>query len=267
MTSANLEMFLGTKVGDPIEYESVRSTLTGPWRSENLFLGSVKDNIGHAEAASGAAGVIKTLLMMQHRLIPIQANFRTLNPRISTSSADKMTVPQETQPWIPGSNGRLVALVNNYGAAGSNAAIVVHEYINQKTTVVESMATPEKSISYPILVAAKSHQSLVSYLDALRSVRIARQDDTNGIPTGNLSQAVNLRQNVSFKHRAAYTFHDANSWQESLEKASQFSEEETDLRKEVVLCFGGQTGKRSALSRTLYEHSELLRHHVVCLLP
>jgi hypothetical protein len=49
-------------VGDPLEMQSLQSTFSGPERNEELFVGSVKDNTGHAEAASGAAGVIKLSL-------------------------------------------------------------------------------------------------------------------------------------------------------------------------------------------------------------
>ncbi len=78
----------GTLVGDPIEYEGIRSTFTSPLRDTELFIRAVKDTIGHAEAASGVAGIIKCLLMMQHKTIPKQANFVTLNSRIKTSPSD-----------------------------------------------------------------------------------------------------------------------------------------------------------------------------------
>jgi acyl transferase domain-containing protein len=105
--------------------QSIRSTFSAPDRNEELFVGSLKDNIGHAEAASGAAGVVKVILMIQHGAIPKQANFVKLNPQINLSSSDKISVPRVTQPW---DTTRRIALVNNYGAAGSNAAIVKREH-------------------------------------------------------------------------------------------------------------------------------------------
>ena len=110
-------VIVGTPVGDPIEYESVRRTLLGPQRQDKLFLGSVKDNIGHTEGASGAAGLLKTLLMMQKRIIPKQANFVSLSPRIAAPPGDTLSVPKETQTWTT-TSGKYVALVNNYGAGG-----------------------------------------------------------------------------------------------------------------------------------------------------
>lgn len=92
----------GTQVGDPVEYESIRLALTedqstfGQRDSSRIFVGSVKDSIGHAEAASGAAGVIKTLLMMQHKTIPKQAGFASLNPQIK--AVERIVVPKRSHP-------------------------------------------------------------------------------------------------------------------------------------------------------------------------
>lgn len=141
---------LGTQVGDPVEYESIRLALASPGRKENTLLGSVKDNIGHTDAVSGVAGVIKTLLMMQKKIIPKKANFATLNPRIKTS--DQIVVPQQTQSWTC---SRPVALVNNYGAAGSNAVIVVRSY-QEPHVASETHAVT----AYPIVLSAKSAASL-----------------------------------------------------------------------------------------------------------
>lgn len=71
-------------------------TLAGLWRRDQLFLGLVKSHIDHIEAASGVTNVIKTLLMMQYKTIPKQANFESLNPRIKSFAS--IVVPQATQP-------------------------------------------------------------------------------------------------------------------------------------------------------------------------
>ena len=55
-----------TPVGDPIEYESIKDAFGGPQRDSTLYLGSVKANMGHCEAASGIAALIKFILMLQH---------------------------------------------------------------------------------------------------------------------------------------------------------------------------------------------------------
>ncbi|KAK4640000.1 Type I Iterative PKS [Podospora bellae-mahoneyi] len=179
-------------VGDPKEYESIRMALCGPFRTEHLFVGSAKDSIGHCEAASGVAGVIKTLLMMHHKTIPPQAGFDTLNPRITTTPADKIIIPKVAQPWSP--VHRRVALVNNYGAAGSNAAILVREYEEPASQSVLSAPT-----TYPILLAAKSPNHLQSMIAALKS--------WTPLPAsfGDIAYNINKSQNPQFPHRLALT--------------------------------------------------------------
>ncbi|RHZ53126.1 hypothetical protein CDV55_100294 [Aspergillus turcosus] len=220
----------GTQVGDPIEYESVKSALTGPGRKENIFLGSVKDNIGHAEAASGAAGVIKTLLMMQKGTIPKQANFATLNLKIKAS--DQIVVPQQTQPWT---SSRHVALVNNYGAAGSNAAVILRAYKPPRPAPQRPSLT-----AYPIVLSAKSAASVRLYLRELE--RFVRADS---ISLRDVAYSLARRQNPSFEHRVAF--------EAVITRASE---------RPVVLAFGGQTGRTVTVSRQLYEACGLFRRHL-----
>ncbi|KAK6079050.1 beta-ketoacyl synthase domain-containing protein [Seiridium cupressi] len=246
-------------VGDPIEYESLRSALTGPQRKDRLFVGSVKDNIGHAEAASGAAGIIKTLLMMQRRVIPRQANFQKLNPQISTSDGDFMIVPSENEPWMPGAHGSLVALINNYGAAGSNAAIVLREHQDTK----EPEATRGMQ-THPILVAAKTENSLLAYLNALRELNIVDEQDETNFTVSQLGPVATLKANPAFEYRAAFYAQDARSWKTALGSASPVKAQ-LQPRRPVVLCFGGQTGRDVAFSEDLYLNCPSLRRHLdVC---
>ena len=233
----------------------MRLAFTGPWRSEELFVGSVKDNIGHAEGASGAAGVIKTLLMMQHRTIAKQANFEILNPRIKYSASDKIKIPTETQAWTA---PKRVALVNNYGAAGSNAAIVLRQH--EDALEARQQYTNLHSASYPILLSAKSLVSLRSYMVALSSYtpKVKRS-------LSNIAYNLARRQNLSFECRTAFTVSNSTDLKASLQNSSKemASMTKSSTKHPVILCFGGQTGRRVNLSRELYDSCELLRNYLV----
>ncbi|RMZ84871.1 hypothetical protein DV738_g250, partial [Chaetothyriales sp. CBS 135597] len=245
----------GTPVGDPIEYKSVQMALAGPWRKDELFLGSVKDNIGHTEAASGSAGVIKTLLMMQHRTIPKQANFLSLNPSIKASPSDRITVPTHSQPW---NSKRHVALVNNYGAAGSNVAIVLREHVEGASSSKETdtqIQDLRSSAIYPILLSAKSARSLQLYIDALKGY--VPKFETS---FGNIAYNIARRQNPSFAHRTAFTAVDTESFISVVNGLTASTEQTKKLP--VVLSFGGQTGRHVTVSKKLYDSCDLLRHHL-----
>ena len=76
----------GTAIGDPIEASAIGESFR-PYRSEDepLIIGAVKSNIGHLEGGSGVAGVIKTILILEKGLIPPNAGFEEVNPRIDTA--------------------------------------------------------------------------------------------------------------------------------------------------------------------------------------
>lgn len=90
-----------------------------------LLISSIKGNIGHCEAASGAAGLAKLLLMMQEGKVPLQAGFRRLNPCIARLASDHLVVPTETTPWPQSHAGPRRAILNNFGAAGSNTMLLL----------------------------------------------------------------------------------------------------------------------------------------------
>ncbi|OHW94719.1 polyketide synthase protein [Colletotrichum incanum] len=236
----------GTKVGDPIEYESVRTTFSGPLRTQPIFIGSVKDNIGHAEAASGAAAVIKALLMMQHRMIPKQANFTLLNRNIQEVPRDNLIVPKSTIPWTA---EKRVALVNNYGAAGSNAALLIREY----TTETPECAEPPSTV-YPILLSAKSEISLNSNAEALKRFLLKQN-----ISLGSVAYNVAVAHNSAFDRRIGFCANGCESASSTLERLSSTT---VNARKPVVLCFGGQNGRTVSVSKELYNHCDLFKSHL-----
>ncbi|ATQ70969.1 MULTISPECIES: beta-ketoacyl synthase N-terminal-like domain-containing protein [Methylosinus] len=116
----------GTALGDPIEIGALDATLGGgaAERRAPLVLGSVKTRIGHLEAASGIAGVIKLILMLRHGEIPAALSEADgpLNPMVPW---DRMpiVVPRETLAWPPGSARRLAG-VSAFGLSGTNAHAV-----------------------------------------------------------------------------------------------------------------------------------------------
>ncbi|NWG15754.1 MAG: type I polyketide synthase [Chloroflexi bacterium] len=116
----------GTVLGDPIEVEALTEVVGQPRPDgETCFLSSVKTNIGHLEAAAGVAGLIKTVLALQHGAVPPHLHFKELNPHISLAGTP-FVIPTENQPWRPRS-GRRFAGVSSFGFGGTNAHIVLEE--------------------------------------------------------------------------------------------------------------------------------------------
>ncbi|KAL2802294.1 hypothetical protein BJX63DRAFT_438016 [Aspergillus granulosus] len=252
----------GTQVGDPIEYESVRATFGSPYRKEKLYIGSVKDNIGHTETSSGVAGMLKTILMLQKHKIPKQANFSRLNPKIAPSS--QIIVPTRTIEW---ESANRVAMVTNYGAAGSNAAIVVREPSFSATPLTgEHHSRPRLPTTAPFFISAQTEESLRSYCQALQgTIRVAEASDTGAVNdiVYNLARKQNRNMDYFVVFLAAsQDSSDVLAYLEDIASGRTKVERQPQTPYPTILCFGGQTGNTANISEDLYECSELLRHYL-----
>ena len=116
----------GTSLGDPIELNSLADLLVeGRSASEPCWIGSVKTNIGHLEAAAGIAGLIKVVLALEHGEIPPHLHFKQLNPAIRMNG-DCLSIPTAVQAWPAGSKARVAGL-SSFGFGGTNAHAIVEE--------------------------------------------------------------------------------------------------------------------------------------------
>src|SRR6202034_450224 len=116
----------GTSLGDPIEARALADVF-GPGRAADcaLQIGSVKTNIGHAESAAGIAGLIKTVLALQHGRIPPSLHFKKLNPHIDWNGL-AIKVPTAETSWHRGKGFR-AAGVSSFGFSGTNAHVVLSD--------------------------------------------------------------------------------------------------------------------------------------------
>ncbi|MFI7123085.1 SDR family NAD(P)-dependent oxidoreductase [Amycolatopsis sp. NPDC049868] len=113
----------GTPVGDPIEVAAIGGTLDGSPRTH--WIGSVKSNFGHTEAAAGIAGVIKASLCLERGLIPPNLHFEKPNPKIPFDRLP-LRVPTELVPF-PEYDGPRRAGINSFGAGGTNAHVILEQ--------------------------------------------------------------------------------------------------------------------------------------------
>jgi acyl transferase domain-containing protein/NADPH:quinone reductase-like Zn-dependent oxidoreductase/NAD(P)-dependent dehydrogenase (short-subunit alcohol dehydrogenase family)/ubiquinone/menaquinone biosynthesis C-methylase UbiE len=115
----------GTPTGDPIETRAIAAVF-GPARAEKLRIGSIKTNIGHTEAASGLAGLIKVVLAMEKGQIPPSVNFDKPNPKLKLDEWG-LKVATELEPWPATADKPRRASVNSFGYGGTNSHVIVED--------------------------------------------------------------------------------------------------------------------------------------------
>ncbi len=158
----------GTPLGDPIECEAVGRAL-GRRRTpgQPLPIGSVKTNLGHMEPASGISGILKAILVLQHRTIPPSLHGSPPNPLIDFAALGLAPV-HEAQPV---ERGRALVGVNSFGFGGANCHALLAE-----APAARSTARPE--VELPLVVSARSEPALIQAVGRLAE-RLAgcAQDD------------------------------------------------------------------------------------------
>lgn len=152
----------GTSLGDPIEMEAI-SKVYGGRKGYPLIIGTVKTNIGHLESASGVAGLIKTILAMQHQYISKQLHFHTLNPNIHLEAIPAQ-IPLEGIKWHSRGDKPRRAGVSSFGFSGTNAHVILEEApktLDQNKTI----ELPQEAL---LILSAKSKRSLNDLIQAYR---------------------------------------------------------------------------------------------------
>ncbi|KTD60814.1 AMP-binding protein [Legionella shakespearei] len=143
----------GTKLGDPIEIDALKEfeRLSLAKNSHQaVYLGALKQNIGHLEASAGFASLLKVILAMKHKCLPANYNNGLLNPLIKWDNS-KLKLLTETIPW---EHESLTAGISSFGFGGSNAHVVLSHHADNK------LRSDSDETALPILLSAKTRNAL-----------------------------------------------------------------------------------------------------------
>lgn len=245
----------GTQAGDPIEIESLRSVLGDTTRPEVLSIGSIKGNIGHCETGAGVAGLLKVLAMIQHGSIPPLASHKLLNPKIPALETDGLEICKTLRPWnVP----LRAALVNSYGAAGSNSALICCEppTVSPEVSILEQRET--QLVSWPVIISGATRKSLFDNAQILAKHLSQKAHDAN---MKDLTFILNQRRK-KYRFCADVKANDALSLAQSLRAISMPTFEHPVQHKPVVLIFSGQNTNVVALNRAIYDSYPSFRANI-----
>ena len=257
----------GTPVGDPAEFESVRAVLGASQRSSFLEVGSVKGLVGHCECTSGIVSLIKILLMIQEGAIPPQASFQKLNPAIQLSQTDRIQISTTLNPWKAGFRA---ALINNYGASGSNASLVVTQApdarMSRSPLGLGDALTTSASSEHPLRFSGLDDRSLRAYIAVFRKYLQQKKQAGKSVTLSDLAFSLSRQSNPSLERSIMFKCYSMDELERRLhayekEEPIVSSLERAELRP-LVLCFGGQVSTYVGLDRQVYEKTAILRKHL-----
>jgi acyl transferase domain-containing protein/acyl-CoA synthetase (AMP-forming)/AMP-acid ligase II/acyl carrier protein len=190
----------GTQLGDPIEMGALKAEYGHrSAAAPTLWIGSVKTNIGHLEAAAGMAALIKVVLAMEHGRLPPHLHLRQLNPAIRLEGS-RCAIPLRATEWERGGTPR-AAGISSFGFGGTNAHVIVREPDHDHA---RGDADPRQDRAHgipgPLTLSAKSPASLKRLAEAY--ARSLREGDATGAPWASIARTSRERR-AHLAHRLA----------------------------------------------------------------
>ncbi|MEB3232451.1 MAG: SDR family NAD(P)-dependent oxidoreductase, partial [Leptolyngbyaceae bacterium] len=156
----------GTVLGDPIELNALSAVLT-PGRNLNqrCWVGSVKTNIGHLEAAAGMASLVKVILALHHQEIPPHLHVNRLNPHVDWGRSP-LTVPTQAQPWPQSPANPRLAGISSFGFGGTNAHAIISEYVAAPADPADPLPVRPVPSHHLLTLSAKTPEALTDLVYA-----------------------------------------------------------------------------------------------------
>lgn len=246
----------GTEIGDPIEMNSLINLLPNK-RYKPVYVGTVKSSMGHLEAAAGVAGFIKTVMALKNEKIPANLHFKQPSSHINWK--ETVVVPQHTIEWEPSPNKPRNAAISSFGLSGTNAHIVLEQYLADRKTTNGSRQVANKK--WPFRFTAPNSKGLAKQISAFLD-----HLEANEVPNiGDLSYTQNITR-AGLKERILIWAENQLSLKDNL-KTVLSGKINSDVElgkatKKVVFLFTGSGSQYPGMFKEYYAENPIFKKYV-----
>ncbi|MGW0016635.1 type I polyketide synthase, partial [Streptomyces tendae] len=233
----------GTSLGDPIEVQALQATYGQERPAEHpLWLGSLKSNIGHAQAAAGVGGVIKMVMALREGVLPRTLHADEPSPHIDwTAGAVRLLTKQSA--W-PDTQRPRRAAVSSFGFSGTNAHVIIEQAPDPAHPADTADTAPRDGSVVPWVISGASPQALRAQAEQLRSY-IAERPELRPV---DVAFSLATTRGV-MEHRAVVVGTDLRELAEGLGALTQTA---TAVPGRTAFLFTGQGAQRVGMGRELY---------------
>jgi acyl-CoA synthetase (AMP-forming)/AMP-acid ligase II/3-oxoacyl-(acyl-carrier-protein) synthase len=237
---------VGTPISDTVELSALARVFARRERpmASPCYIGSAKTNLGHLEAASGIAGVIKTALALTHELIPPHLHFKNASPHADLTSIG-LAIPARAVPWPRAARTRFAG-VSAFGFGGTNAHVVLRE-----STARKSRAATRSRPHQLLAISAKDPAALRELAAGLAT----RVTDAN-LPS--VCFTMNAGRD-HFAYRAAIVAGDASQMRAGLARIATAATPEARRREPRIACVFKEVRLRAGVARELNDAEPTFR--------
>ncbi|KFY93178.1 hypothetical protein V500_03863 [Pseudogymnoascus sp. VKM F-4518 (FW-2643)] len=245
----------GTQAGDATEMKSVTNVFAPADQKrsaeQSLYLGSVKANVGHGEAASGVTALIKVLMMLQKNTVPPHVGIKnTINRTFPKDLAERnVHIAYHSTPLLKKYGQPRRVFVNNFSAAGGNSGLLLEDGPTANT-----LSTDDRS-THIVSITAKSKSAMIK--NAERLMYYIEQHPEASL--ADISYTTTARR-IQHNWRVAVTGVNITQVREFIKhKLTENITPIPQTTREIVFVFTGQGSHYAALGKELFENSSLFR--------
>ena len=229
----------GTILGDPIEVAALNEAFRSATDKRGFCgLGSAKSNFGHLSCAAGVAGLIKTVLVLEHGAIPPTVHYTSPNPAIDFVSSP-FYITTKLQPWERNGSPRRAG-VSSFGVGGTNAHLVVEE--------APPRAASAERRSHQLMILSARSEAALDHATAQLAAHLKAHPE---LDPADVAYTLHLGRRP-FKYRRAFLAGDGNAAAATVAAAD----------RRVIFMFPGQGAQYPGMAEGLYRTEPVVRRAI-----